>query len=131
MYKNEGGKKNSTWQNVMQANEARRDEEKTQQHRMNDERQRTTPNGSEIKVRLKKKQSTNKQTNIKRDGKPNKVVCQNVKIATTTTKCVCRGKRGQKTKSRLPSENEKGNDLKDSVKPLRIDRHMYLCPRYS
>lgn len=54
MYKNEGGKKNSTWQNVMQANEARRDEEKTQQHRMNDERQRTTPNGSEIKVRQKK-----------------------------------------------------------------------------
>lgn len=38
----------------MQANEARRDEEKTQQHRMNDERQRTTPNGSEIKVRQKK-----------------------------------------------------------------------------
>lgn len=33
--------------------------------------------------------------------------------------------------SGLPSENEKGNDLKDSVKPLRIDRHMYLCPRYS
>lgn len=35
------------------------------------------------------------------------------------------------TRTQIAKEKEKGNDLKDSVKAFRIDRHMYLCPRYS
>lgn len=78
--------------------------------------------------KMKTSTSANKQ-DIKRDGKPNIVACQNVRnIERHRIKPTHIYKN---TRTQIAKEKEKGNDLKDSVKAFRIDRHMYLCPRYS
>lgn len=102
------------------------------------ERNRKTKRKCECTVELRSKLRKTKQTNIKRDGKPNKVVCQNVRKNRRGREKKWWEKRGDKEREQAivktetaKQENEKGNDLKVSVKPLRIDRHMYLCPQYS
>lgn len=41
-----------------------------------------------------------------------------------------RNKKAKTTHWRMSSKNGKGNDLEDPVKPLQIDRHMYLCSHH-